>query len=142
MADKHCLIGKVVTAVHLADDNMAIKFDVADGEPIIARTDGDCCSHTWIENVENVEALIGAAVLSVRNIDMPEAPPRDNDYDVIAYYGCGIATAKGECILDYRNSSNGYYGGSLSWPDDSYYYGGVHGQNKSTETWKRIMYGG
>lgn len=36
------LIGKKVVAVYLAEDKKAIKFDVEDGEPIIAKTDGDC----------------------------------------------------------------------------------------------------
>lgn len=29
------LIGKTITAVHLAADRKAIKFDVVDGEPIV-----------------------------------------------------------------------------------------------------------
>jgi hypothetical protein len=37
-------------------------------------------------------------------------------------------------VIDYRNESNGYYGGELCWPDD-HFYGGVHGQNVSTEQW-------
>lgn len=55
----------------------------------------------------------------------------------MAYYGCKITTGKGYALIDYRNSSNGYYGGSLSWPDD-HHYGGVSGQNNSNEEWRRI----
>jgi hypothetical protein len=35
------------------------------------------------------------------------------DVDVVAYYGLKITTETGIAVLDYRNDSNGYYGGSL-----------------------------
>lgn len=37
------------------------------------------------------------------------------------YYGCAIETAKGRFTIAYRNSSNGYYGGWLTWPTDGFY---------------------
>jgi len=33
--------------------------------------------------------------------------------DEVAYYGLRITTTKGRAVLDYRNTSNGYYGGGL-----------------------------
>lgn len=133
------LIGKTITAVHLAEDKMAIKFDIEGGDPIVAKVDGDCCSRTWIENVENPEALIGSPVLQAESVHMPTPQSGiKDDGDVITFYGFKISTAKGTCVLDYRNASNGYYGGDLHWPDDTYYYGGVFGQNISKEEWKVI----
>lgn len=134
---ENILIGKTITAIYLAEDKKAIKFDVDGSEPIIAKTDGDCCSSTWIENVENPDTLIGSTILSVADLDMPEQSAKEEDYEVIAYYGMKITTAKGDCVLDYRNKSNGYYGGNLSWPGD-YFYGGVNDQNVSKEEWKQI----
>lgn len=122
---KNALIGKRVTAVYIADDKEALKFDIEGGEPIVARVDADCCSQTWVETVETPEHLLGT-VTAVENIDMPDLGS-PSDYDVIAYYGCKIHTEKGSCLIDYRNSSNGYYGGALRWPGD-YFYGGVYGQ--------------
>lgn len=134
------LIGKTITAIYLAEDQKAIKFDIDGGEPIIARADADCCSETWIENVENWEALIGSPVLTAEDIDMPVARAGGDDYyDVIQFYGFKITTTKGACVLDYRNSSNGYYGGDLVWPGaDDYFYGGVYGQNVSKNVWKTL----
>lgn len=129
------LIGKVITAIYLADDKKAIRFDVEGGESIVAKTDGDCCSSSWIENVEGPEALIGSPVLAAEAIDMPQRERDEDAYEVITYYGFKIETAKGSCVLDYRNESNGYYGGSLSWPSDGYFYGGVYDQNVSSEHW-------
>jgi hypothetical protein len=130
------LVGRTITAVYLAEDKKAIRFDVAGGDPIIAKADGDCCSSTWIENIENAEALIGTPVLSASDISMRE-DQRDDD-GLIQFYGFKISTAKGDCILDYRNESNGYYGGNLSWPGDGYFYGGVFGQNVSKEEWREV----
>ncbi len=129
------LLGKVVTAIFLADDKMAIKFEVAGEEPIVARTDGDCCSHSWIEHVDNPEFAIGSPVLEARDVPMPAAS-RDED-GCVQSYGFKIITAKGEMFFEYRNESNGYYGGSLEWPG-GYFYGGVFGQNVSKEDWRRI----
>lgn len=133
------LIGQTLVAIYLADDNQAIKFVIAGGVNIIARAEGDCCSHTWIENVKNAEALIGSPIVSVEDIQMPGEPDKvTGEYDdVIAYYGLKLTTAKGDCVLDYRNSSNGYYGGYLVWLGE-YSYGGVFDQNVSTEVWKLI----
>jgi hypothetical protein len=120
---KNALIGKRITAVYIADDKEALKFDVEGGEPIVARVDANCCSQTWVETVETPEHLLGT-VTAVENIDMPDLGS-PSDYDVIAYYGCKIHTEKGSCLIDYRNSSNGFYGGLLCWPGESFY---VYGQ--------------
>ena len=57
--------------------------------------------------------------------------------DVVAYYGCKISTNRGEILIDYRNDSNGYYGGSLWWPGEGH-YGGVYWQNVSGRNWRDI----
>lgn len=107
------LKGKVIVAMKIADDKKAILF-ITDGGNIIAKCDGDCCSSTWVEH-----------------IDLPVL----GFYEVIEYYGCRILTDKGDIVIDYRNESNWFYGGNLSWPDDDSFYGGVHGQNISNENW-------
>ena len=134
MVEKNALIGKKVTAVWLASDKKAMRFDVADGEPIIARADGDCCSSTWIESLDMPALLIGT-VSSVEDIAMPDLG--NGDSECISYYGCRVTTDRGICVIDYRNESNGYYGGDLSWPGDSF-YGGVYDQNVSNNDWKLI----
>jgi hypothetical protein len=135
--DKNPLIGKIVTAVWLADDKKAIRFDVG-GEHIIAKADGDCCSSTWIESFDNPDALVGAEVVSAEDVGGIKPAKDDGDGSVVAFYGFKIATTKGVCVLDYRNESNGYYGGNLAWPGD-YFYGGVYGQNESKEDWRLLV---
>lgn len=132
------LIGKTVTAVFLSEGGYAIRFDTSEVTSIIARAYGDCCSRTWIENVDGAEQLLGT-VVSVDDIPSTADVVEESAYgDVTSYYGCKITTDKGFAVIDYRNESNGYYGGSLSWPGD-YFYGGVYNQNnKEFDTWRQI----
>lgn len=127
MTDTNPLIGKTLLAVHLTRDREAIRFTLEDGE-VIARCDADCCSYTWIEHVEM--PTLPAKVRSVEDIEMPDgaASSFHPDTDEVEFYGLKIVTDKGDLLIDYRNDSNGYYGGSLSWPGEDH-YGGVYGQN-------------
>ncbi len=124
------LINKTITAIELASDKKAIRFHLGE-ETIVAKTDGDCCSETWIEHVEMPAGGLPATVSAIDELDMPGGT------NELALYGLKITTDKGEIILDYRNESNGYYGGNLSWPDESF-YGGVFGQNVSTEEYQPL----
>lgn len=132
--DKNPLIGKTLTGVMIAADKEAMLFQTTEGD-IVARCDADCCSHTWIEGIENTIASFPASVTGASDIEMPDRG--QPEYGAIAYYGFTISTDKGSLTIDYRNESNGYYGGSLVWPDD-YFYGGVYGQNVSKEDWQPI----
>lgn len=130
------LVGKTINSLKIANDQTALLFECSDGNHI-ARCDADCCSFTWVEHIELPVLGFPATVLDVSDIDMPDLGNME-DREVVAYYGCKIKTDKGDIVIDYRNDSNGYYGGNLSWPDDSYFYGGVHGQNVSKEDWREI----
>lgn len=131
--DGSLLIGKTITAIELASDKKAIRFTV-DGETIVAKCDGDCCSSTWIESIEMPAGGLPAKVMDANDLDLPS---QDKDGDLIQFYGLKLITDKGELILDYRNESNGYYGGNLCWPGDSF-YGGVFEQNVSNEEWQPV----
>jgi len=131
MADNP-LIGKTLTGIKIADDKEAILFQTADGD-VIAHCDADCCSHTWIEHIDLPARGFPAMVQVVEDLEMPDLGDMDG-CDVVAYYGCRIVTSNGDIVIDYRNDSNGYYGGSLSWPGE-HFYGGVSDQNVSTQNW-------
>lgn len=128
------LIGKTLDGLDLADDKQALRFRVRGGDPIIALVDADCCSYTWVEHIENAEAIIGREVRWVEDIDMPDLGDMPNR-DSVAYYGLKIETDGGICVIDYRNESNGYYGGCLVWPDAS---GGVQGSDRSDYQWALV----
>ena len=137
MSENNILVGKVIKEIYLADDKKAIRFDLDNGEIIIARCDADCCSVTYIENIEDPENIIGNPVTSAEDIELNKDDGVAEDGDVLTFYGFKIKTIKGDCIVDYRNESNGYYGGWLSWPEESF-YGGVNDQNVSKEEWRKV----
>lgn len=132
------LIGKVLTGVEIAADRQALRFILTDGE-VIADVDADCCSYTWVEHVELPALGFPATVLSVTDLEMPDGATSSfhPDSEVLTFYGCKIVTDRGEIVIDYRNDSNGYYGGSLVWPG-GHLYGGVYGQNVSKHEWKTL----
>ena len=86
------------------------------------------------ENVEMPAGGLPAKILNIEDLDLPE---KREEYVLIQFYGLKFTTDKGDLILDYRNESNGYYGGNLTWPGD-YYYGGVYKQNISNEEFGKI----
>lgn len=134
--DKNPLIGKTIAALQLTTDKKALRFVLADGAEVVARADGDCCSDTWIEHISLPAGGFPATVLEAADIEMPDLGEMP-DREVVAYYGFELKTDKGHMVLDYRNDSNGYYGGNLSWPGE-YFYGGVHGQNVANDEWAPV----
>ena len=136
------LIGKTLTGMKIAEDRQALLFQTADGD-IVVRADADCCSYTWVESIELPALGFPALVTAVEELEMPDTAKPSTFHEnpeVLAFYGCKISTDRGEIVIDYRNDSNGYYGGSLSWPggDYEYFSGGVHGQNISKMEWREI----
>lgn len=108
------LIGKIIQEICISSDKTVITFKTDQG-PISYETYGDCCSHSWIEHFENPESLIGGRVESVESVDMDSWWAGEEDYgDHIKQYGVRLCVAgRSPALLEYRNSSNGYYGGAL-----------------------------
>lgn len=114
-------------------------FVTDDGQQLIVRVDAECCSYTWIESVELPTLGFPFTVIACDDLDMNKEPLENEEYECLQFYGAKITTDKGDLVIDYRNSSNGYYGGSIVWPGENYFYGGVYGQNVSDEKWEDIQ---
>lgn len=123
------VIGKVVDSINLDKNKDRITFKFQDGTERSYSTEGDCCSQSWIEHLEMPNDVQGAMLLSVEDSDgVPwdnhtcEKDECDENYAVIkdgcghdslAVYNTKFRTTKGDIVLEYRNDSNGYYGGYL-----------------------------
>lgn len=136
---KNLLINKSIVSMQIASDKQALLFTTVEGENLIARVDADCCSYSWIESIELPALGFPFTIISIDDLDLPGSDDNHPEHDCLQVYGAKITTDKGDLIIDYRNSSNGYYGGSMCWPGDDYFYGGVHGQNISSEEWEDIQ---
>src|SRR5574338_659011 len=102
MTDLEILIGKVITSVTVSDD--FIMFVTSDVE-------ADCCSQTWIYDVEGIDNLINSAVANIVEhpvgeydyADEPKAVGHTKKYDCLQVYTYDIVTKKGICTIDFRN---------------------------------------
>lgn len=74
---------------------------------------GDCCSHSWFEHVDEVGA-IGGQITEVTNEygdGSALSDEKTDDYIEVQFFT--LKTTKGRVHIEMRNSSNGYYGGSI-----------------------------
>lgn len=131
------LIGKKIVDVKIAEDKLAMLFVCDNGEELVVRVDADCCSYTWIESVELPALGFPFTVIACDDLDMNKEPLENEEYECLQFYGAKIITDKGDMVIDYRNDSNGYYGGDIVWPGEGF-YGGVYGQNESNMNWRDI----
>lgn len=113
------LVGRTICAHDLESDGSALRLWLADGGMATLIPVGDCCSETWIESIDNPSALRGT-IRACEEIPMPDlgnvGTPRHPDvdrFDVVDYYGLRVVTELGHCTVDFRNESNGWYGGWL-----------------------------
>ena len=118
------LVGKRIVSIKIGKDSQSILFILENDETLKADCYGNCCSHTWIENIELPALGFPATVIRVEELQLPGSnrnhPEYDcfPEYDCLQVYGYKITTYQGDIIIDFRNSSNGWYGGALFWNED------------------------
>ena len=117
------LENKTIKSVFLSLDETCLVFEikgssVKQSEYVCWQTDGDCCSESWFADIVGVVELLNAKVKSVSEISIEncgynvEDGRGRQDYD--RAYGYKIITNKGYADIVFRNSSNGYYGGTMA----------------------------
>ena len=108
------LIGKKITELRISADQSVLAFYTDQGV-IAYETYGDCCSETWFADITGVSALLGGTVQTADEVSMDGYNVEDGrtrqDFDEA--YGVKLTTDKGYSDIVFRNSSNGYYGGSI-----------------------------
>lgn len=114
------LVGKVIDAIAVNEDQQLIKFTINTGDDIIYSTVSDCCSETWWADILAYDwsRLFPFSVDIEQCIELPlwastvansDGKSRQ-EYDQI--YGHALTSVSGRTLeIIYRNSSNGYYGG-------------------------------
>lgn len=111
------LVGRKLKSVSLSADKGTLTVEAQDGQTLKFGVEGDCCSHSWIEHLETPKDLDGATVIECSNQGVGEIDSGD-EYECLRGYQTIIQTDKGEITMEYRNSSNGYYGGYLVYLGD------------------------
>lgn len=125
---KNPLLGKVIDSFELHKEGSFVRFNCAGGCVVEAHVEGDCCSEAWIETVDVPALGFPAKVLSIKDLELGEISADELAEDVkfpvelqewVSYYGVKISTDRGDMLIDFRNTSNGYYGGSVCWHEAS-----------------------
>lgn len=115
MSQKHILVGLTLLAVSYDSDG--VTFSTEERGDIYANVEADCCSESWVEGLEHPARGYPCKVQEVRDLDLPDdGTGNQGSQDCLQVYGLRVVTDNGDLDIDYRNSSNGYYGGWLYFP--------------------------
>lgn len=115
------LLLQEISAILTDDERRYLVFILqifSNPEYLIYEAEGDCCSTSWFESISNPEYLIGALgnqILGVEYKNEVELGDHDKQRDdlenCISVYGYTLKTQHGYSDIEFRNESNGYYGG-------------------------------
>lgn len=110
------LIGKVIIKIEVLGDDDCLRLILDNEEHIDFSAEGDCCSQSWIEHYDEVSEP--STIIEFKEIPISpsfeEKPTTKGHYEEeMKYYFYELVTNKGSYMIEMRNSSNGYYGGSL-----------------------------
>jgi hypothetical protein len=112
------LEGLRIISYTLSSDKRILTLHTLIGD-IVLEAWGDCCSESWIEHLSVPK--LPATILSVEDKDLGECMSDGSRQDYDQAYSTILKTSQGDFEIEYRNSSNGYYGGWLeltSFPGD------------------------
>lgn len=113
---KKC-VGKIVCEIEIDDDLCRLIFE--DSTSLGLSLTGDCCSISEFSknSREDVVDLIGAIIKSIEDRDNEEVRDKiiwEDEGEENEYHCVFITTDKGHVTLDWRNASNGNYGGTCT----------------------------
>lgn len=136
------LIGKKILEVWINEEYL--KF-VTDQGNFVYQVTGDCCSHSYFYDFFGIKNLLNNTVESVEAVELLPSDvvcynQSERGGDVIQVYGYRITSKLSDehswggttSVFSFRNSSNGYYGGSIDQveprDENSYYRNAFSGQ--------------
>lgn len=97
-----------------AEEGTRLVFTDSEGVKYVYDAYGDCCSATWFSHISGLRNLLGKTVAKITEREEREATKAEEaegDYEVLSIYGYILNTSEGDCYIEFRNDSNGYYGG-------------------------------
>ena len=112
------LIGKVVTEFRASPDRSAFGFQTACGLRQAYKCTADCCSVSWVNHISGVSSLpFVLESVEERNFGRVAGTRQEEDQvDMYCFIGRDKQGWRHGFQLEFRNSSNGYYGGRIE-PD-------------------------
>lgn len=137
-----CIGQRLLREITVDQGQDFITFWFQEGPEVIYDAEGDCCSRSWIEHVEMPDSVVGRKIVGYDEPDLPTHDGHECDptvdvnpagwslkklvgeeryreeyckgHDVLKVYHTRLFLDNGESVtIEYRNDSNGYYGGTL-----------------------------
>ena len=146
------LIGKTINSVHINEDGTVLKFSTDAGD-MYYECYGDCCSETWFADIIDSDFFLcnrvshleyARSVTDVEELEIPEwineMANRDSrgrqeheqvyGYKIKARINNDSWRNRDFCdlVIIFRNSSNGYYGGSVELVKDDEWHKNMLGR--------------
>ena len=112
------MIGQIVERIFINEDQSVIKFQFLNKAVGYFVTESDCCSETWFADIIGVKALLESGEIlriELKSMDLSQDNRSRQDSD--EFYSIELTTNRGVCTFAFRNSSNGYYGGSAHYTE-------------------------
>ena len=122
------LVGKRINGLFLGNDAWTLVVRDATGRHYRFDTANDCCNSVWFNHINGLDILgegnsfdilRGAVVLEVEDKGWGENRDGEAGYDVVQDGFWTLRTDRGYIDIEVRNSHNGYYGGNVSYNEDS-----------------------
>lgn len=111
------LKGRKITKIYF--NQMYLRFETEGGPTYTFTVDADCCSSSYFYDFYGVKNLLdNGPVTEVKEVELKDSDIKESDGEYIQVYGFQLTTESKEfgpvtSVFSFRNSSNGYYGGSL-----------------------------
>jgi hypothetical protein len=121
------LIGKKINEIWIDKaEQRYIQFKTNEGD-VSYYADGDCYSESWFNDIDGVEYLINHTVLQVKEVRVCDrCVIEDSRQEIDEISTIVLVTEAGIVDIVFRNSGDGYYGGSCELVD-----------NNSNSYWKK-----
>ena len=95
-----------------------MKITTDSGE-FIYQAYGDCCSESWFYGINGVLALLGFVVYTIEEVALGEVMNYVGRQEYTQSYCVKLTSTGGHTDIEFRNSSNGYYGGNIEYLGDT-----------------------
>jgi len=104
----------IVENVIFSRDDATLTLIAADGNEIKLELEGDCCSSSFFDKDTKLDVadLLGDTLLDV-SYNFIGHEPMENDWEAVKNYALVLRTDRRSISLLWRNSSNGYYSGTV-----------------------------
>lgn len=112
---------QIIKKVELGDEDTSIVFTTDKDKEIVFYADGDCCSFSWFAHISGIKNILGHTITKIddsKYLTPQEEAEKDGSYESLAVYGYDLHSDIGICTIEFRNESNGYYGGSVYHADN------------------------